>query len=222
MALVRSENRILTTLAWLNVVIHAAALVLAVVGVRPGSRLVALEARVTYVAAAPPAWSLGWGAFMLCALALVAFFTALAHRLPDKAPIPQLAVLVAVAAGALDLFCDVVYITVLPRVAAGVDPSHTLFLAIEHLASSGGLVVANGLYSVGVLLLTLCVRRHPARVPGMVATGYGTFGFGMVLVAAGFLDAPWLAELATGPTLGAYCVWTVLVARSLERAGDQA
>jgi hypothetical protein len=51
-------------------------------------------------------------------------------------------------------------------------------------------------------------------VTGTVGLGYAVFASGMVLVAAGFLSEPRLAEWATGPTIGLFCVWAVLAARS--------
>jgi hypothetical protein len=39
------------------------------------------------------------------------------------------------------------------------------------------------------------------------------FGFGVILVVAGFLGEPRLAAIRTGPTIGSYCLWAVLVAR---------
>jgi hypothetical protein len=158
---------------------------------------------------------------MLCTLALIAFFAALAHQLPDQQPTPQLAVLLAAGGGTLDLFCDVIFITVLPPLAARTPPPEATFLAVERAANAGGLIVANGLYVAGTLLLTLCLHRRQERGRWVVPVGYGVFGFGMLLVVAGFLNEPRLAELGTGPTIGLYCLWTTLVARSLNSPGGR-
>jgi hypothetical protein len=90
-----------------------------------------------------------------------------------------------------------------------------LFLAVERALGAGGVVVANGLYSVAILIATLALRTHPA-VPALVrALGYATFAAGMGMVAAGFSgDARQLA-LATGPTILCFMAWTLGVARSL-------
>jgi hypothetical protein len=216
-----ANKRTLIILAWLNVALHAIALVLALIGIRPGSPLVALLERLNYLASHPLGWSLGWGTWMLCALALIAFFAALAHHLQDQQPLPQLAVVLAAAGGALDLFCDALYITVLPMLAARSPPSQVTFLAFERAANAGGLVVANGLYAVGTLLLTVCLQQRPERPRWAILAGYAVFGFGMILVLAGFLNEPRLAELGTGPTIGFYCLWTILVARSMNAAGSQ-
>jgi hypothetical protein len=207
----------LTALAWLNVAAHALALVLALVGMRPGSPLVPLPERLHYLSGSPPGWVLGWATWMVCALVLVAFLAALAHRLPDRGPVPTLAVTLAAAGCILDLFCDAVYISVLPRLAGRDPPAMETFLAVEQLANVGGLVVANGMYALGALLLTLCLRGRPGLAPGVVPVGWGVFLSALVLVAAGFLGEPRLAEWGTGPTIGLFCVWVVLAARSLER-----
>jgi hypothetical protein len=204
-------------LAWVNVAIHGLALVLAFVGMRPGSPLVDLPQRMHYLAGFPLAWSIGWGTWMLCTLALIAFFVALAPRLAGPPAMANLAVLLAAAGGGIDLFCDVLYITVLPQLASLGPPAKDLFLMVERAALAGGLVVANGLYALGTLLLTLCLRRPGQPISWVVGIGYAVFFFGMVLVVAGFLNDAWLAALGTGPTIGLFCLWTILAARFEER-----
>ena len=119
----RADKRNLIALAWLNVVVHGIALVLAVVSLRPGSPLVPLSVRLHYLANHSFIWSVGWGAWMLCALALIAFFAAVAHQVSGQQATLHMAMLLAAAGGAIDLFCDVLYITVLPMLAARTPPS---------------------------------------------------------------------------------------------------
>ncbi len=209
----------LTSLAWLNVAAHVLALVLALVGMRPGSPLVPLPERLAYLSTSPPGWTLGWATWMACALLLAAFFAVLAHRLPEHRSLPTLAATLAAAGAVLDLFCDAAYITVLPRLAGRGSAAQETFLVVEQLANVGGLVVANGMYALATLLLTLSLRGRPGLAPGVVLAGWGVFLSGMVLVASGFLGNPRLAEWGTGPTIGLYCVWVVLTARSLGRPG---
>jgi hypothetical protein len=108
----------LTVLAWLNVVLHVIALVFALFGMRPGRPLVPLPERLHYLAGAPLSWSLGWATWMLCSAALVAFLAVLAHRLGECAVVARLGLTVAVAPAAFDVFCDTVYILILPDLAA--------------------------------------------------------------------------------------------------------
>ena len=212
-------GRALTVLARLNVVLHVVALVFAYFGMRPGSPLVGLPGRLEYLAGAPLGWSLGWTTWMLCAGALIAFMAVLVHRLDERADLARLGLTVAVAAAAFDLGCDAIYIVVFPALAAAQPAPQDLFLVIERLTGLASLVIANGGYSVGTLLITLALRGRKGLVSGTVAAGYGVAGFGLLLAAAGFTGVPWHAEWATPPTIGLYCAWVLLVARSFEPGG---
>lgn len=199
--------------AWLNVGLHLGGLAFAVVGLRPGTPLVPTAERVAYLAERPLAWSLGWAAWMLCALALVAFLAVLAHVVPEAAALLGPVVMLASAGAAVDLVCDTLYITVLPGLAAeGPTP---LFLTVERALGAGGVVVANGLYSVATLLATLGLRDRPAMPALVTWLGYATFAGGMLMVAAGFTGDPQHLQLATGATILPYMAWTLGVARAL-------
>lgn len=206
-----SEGRgALLALAWANVALHAAGLAAAWIGLRQGSAVVPLEERMAYLANRPPAWAWGWGIWTLCALVLVAFMAVLRRRLPGDPFLAHLALIFTAAGMAVDLLCDVLQIQVLPMAAAS-PPA--VFLAFERLAFVGGLTVANGLYTLGVLLMNVCLRsvaEAPARLAGWVNVVSG-----FALAAAGFVSSPVLLQAATGLTIGSYCLWTVLVARDL-------
>jgi hypothetical protein len=205
----------LAVLAWTNVVLHGAGLVLAVLGMRPGTPLRPLGERMSYLAGSPAGWTWGWGVWMLCSLLLGAYLVFLERRLPGPPPLARLAVLLAAAGMAADLLCDVVQISVLPDLAARGPAGAPLFLALERLAVSGGLTAANGLYTTAVLLMTLCLR-HVGNVSASARlSGYATAASGYAMAAAGLIPSAALAEAATGPTILFYSLWTVLVARGL-------
>lgn len=205
--------RPLTVTAWLNIGLHLAGLALAVFGLRSGTPLVPVAERVTYLAGRPAAWSLGWAAWMLCALALVAFLAVLARVVPEAAAILGPAVTLACAGAAIDLTCDALYITVLPGLAAaGPTP---LFLTVERALGVGGVVVANGLYSVATLMATLGLRSRPAVPFAVLWLGYATFGGGMLMVTAGFTGDPQYLQIATAAAILPYMAWTLGVARAL-------
>jgi hypothetical protein len=212
-------NRLLTYLAWANVAVHALALALAWFGMRPGSPAFDLDTRRAYLAGQPLAWSLGWGSWMACAALQVAFYAELARHLPEHPHAARLAVTVACAGAAVDLFCDALFITVLPGVAAGGKEAEPVFLALERLGGAGGLIVANGFYVLATLILTLCLRGRAGLAPYTIEAGLGVFVFGIQLSAAGFTGVPWHAEALTGPTIGCFCVWVVLAARSFSSPG---
>ncbi|HEX7184722.1 MAG TPA: hypothetical protein VF756_23050, partial [Thermoanaerobaculia bacterium] len=205
--------RRLEILAWANVGLHALGLVVAWIGMRPGSVVMPVTERTAYLAGNPPAWAWGWGIWMACTLLLVAYLAALRRLIPDRPVTADLAVLFAVAGMAADLLCDVVQIRVLPLVAA-VGPEHrTLFLAVERLAFTGGATVANGLYTAAVLLMTLSLRGHVRSLTRLA--GWATAVAGSAMVVSGLLPSPELLQASTGPTIGFFSLWTVLVARDL-------
>jgi hypothetical protein len=199
------SNRLLWGLAWGNVVLHGVGLVLAVFGMRPGSPLVPLPERMEYLAGHPAAWSWGWGVWMACSLLLLGYVAALRSRLPSFAA--DLALTLTAAGMGVDLMCDVVQIRGLPLATA----SEPLFLSLEALAFTGGATVANGLYTAAVLILTLSLRIGS----GARLAGFATVVFGAAMAVAGMIPSPRLLELATGPTIGFYSLWTILVARDL-------
>ena len=205
--------RPLTLAAWLNVGLHLAGLAVAVFGLRPGTPLVPVAERMAYLAGRPAAWSLGWAAWMLCALALVGFLAVLAHAVPESGAILGPALTLAAAGAAVDLVCDTLYITVLPGLAG--DGPTPLFLAVERALGAGGVVVANGLYSVATLLATLGLRSRPAVPFAVLWLGYATFAGGMLMVTAGFTGDPRHLQIATGVTILPYMAWTLGAARAL-------
>jgi hypothetical protein len=202
-------------LAGINVLVHLLALALSAFWLRPGTSLYGAE-RWTYLAEHSLEWSLGWGAWMLCALALVAFFAVLANAVPDGGLL--VALMVCLAGAEVDLLCDLMQMT-LPKLARADPLPQPLLLTLEHIAGAGGLVVANGAYTVATLLATLRLRRRPEILPFTILAGWGVFLFGSFLVLAGMTDWTLLAVSAAGPTVLLFCAWVVLVAHSLERPG---
>lgn len=207
--------RQLTALAWLNVLLHGLGLIVAWFGLRPGSVVAQLAERMAYLAADPAIWRWGWGIWMLCAVVLVAYMAVLERLLPPHSIAGRLAVVLTAAGMAVDLLCDGLQIGVLPLVAATGPSVAPLFLAFERLAFVGGATVANGLYTTGVLLMTLrmgTLAGTPARL-----AGWGTVAAGYAMMAAGLLPSPALLQATAGPTLVFYCLWTVLLAHALRR-----
>src|SRR5262249_17539192 len=136
-------------LAWLNVVLHVLGLVLAAVGMRPGTPAVPLTDRMAYLASDPSGWVLGGCVWMRFVPALVTFFLVAARHLGDNWPLAP----ILLVGAAFDIFCDSAYILVLPFLASRSDVSTSTFLAVEKLLGIGSLVVANGFYSVATLLM---------------------------------------------------------------------
>ena len=206
----RSQAGALSTLAWSNVVFHGVGVVLAWNGMRPGSVAAPLAERMAYLADRPAGWVWGWGTWMICTLLLVSFMAVLRSRLPPS-PTADLALMLTAAGMAVDLLCDVIQIQALPLAAAGPDQG-ALFLILERIAFTGGATVANGLYTAAVVLMTLCLRTS-----GLATrfAGWATGISGAAMVLSGLILSPALLQASTGPTIGFYSLWTVLVARDL-------
>jgi hypothetical protein len=212
----------LTLLAWANICLHLVALGLAAVGMRPGSPLVPLPERLAYLAEAPLGWTLGWASWMLCAVLLIAFLAAVTGRLGERAALANFGLAVAVTGAGFDLFCDAVYLLVFPRLASWEPPPEQLFLTVERVTGIGSLVIANGAYSVAILLISAALRDRPGVSRLTTGLGYAVGLAGLVLAAAGFTGDPAQAAWATPPTIILFCVWVVLLAGSLDSGGGPA
>ena len=211
--------RVLTVLARLNVAFHAAGLALAVVALRAGTALVPLSERMAFLAGKPLLWRLGWGVWMISALLLVAYLAS-AERLVqqrwERSLLARLSVTFAAAGMGVDLLCEVINLSVLPLLAS--SGTSELFLAFERMAFTGGATVANGLYTTAVLLLT---RALGARASALTrASGYGAVVSGYLMAVAGILPSPVLLQYATGPTIGFYCLWVLVVVTDLRTSGE--
>jgi hypothetical protein len=207
-------------LAWINVLLHALGLVFAAVGMRPGSPLADLDDRTAYLSLWPAGWYLGWMTWACCAVVLVLFFRELAalrmfHR-------GRIALGLATLGCLIDLVGDATQALVLPALARGGSPWLTSFLRVEKMASLAGLTVANGLYCVAILQLSLESGTATGLSRRLWLAGWGTFAFGMLLVAAGLTGIFELAALGTGPMIGFYMIWVLQMARLCDAAGAPA
>jgi len=201
------QASLLTRLAWGNVFLHVVGLAVSWFWLRPGSLLVPLAERTSYLASQGAVWGLGWGVWAACAVALVAFNAALVEPLGERPFLPRLALVLSVGGMAVDLVCDAVQIWLLPGLEG------PLFLSFERLAFAGGSTVANGLYTASVALLSV---RLSGQVPGRtLAAGWVTVAAGTAMAVSGILDSPQLLQVATGPTIVGYCLWVALVAGDL-------
>lgn len=204
--------RPLSAAAGVTVVLHLTGLALAWLGMRPGSPLLPLDDRMVYLAAQPTAWTLGWACWILCALAFVAFMTALRAHVPSR-DLGSLALMLAVAGAVADILCDLGQIVVLPDAAAWKPAQPALFVAWERWLGAGGAVVANGFYSLAVLIATGSMRR---RMPGYVwGLALATFGAGLLMIVAGLTGDARLLEASVAPTIGSFLAWTIAVAAAV-------
>jgi hypothetical protein len=209
----------MTRIATLNVLFHVAGLLFAALGMRSGTPAADIPDRMQYLALQPLGWTVGWIVWMGCAIVMVAFAVAVARRLRETSRLANWAVVVLLVAASFDLLADSIYITVLPEVAALQPPQPALFRSVEHITLIISLAIANTLYSLGTLLLTFALREVEEFRLAVKLTGWAVFAFGLALSGSVF-TADWrYTEWATAPTIGLYCIWVVLVNRSLSCSG---
>jgi hypothetical protein len=170
----------------------------------PGSTL---EVRMAFLAERTQGWRVGWATWALCALALLWYLALVSERRPTAGT--RLAVVLAGAGVAVDLTCDALYVVVLPEVARAHPDT---FLLVERAIGVGSVVVANGLYSIALLITTTAVDAvpWPARALGW-ASGTG----GLAMAVAGLAGSPRAVEACAGATMGLFMAWTVVFARAL-------
>jgi hypothetical protein len=208
------QRSLLAVTAAANVGLHLVGLVFALFALRPGSPVVPLDQRVAYLGAHPLGWSLGWSIWILCAAAFVVWLFAL-HGCAESTRLAEFALKAAMGGAIIDVLCDLGQIVLLPDHARALFSLADMdsFLSWERRLSLGGLVVANGLYSLAALVATAAVRRQvPASA---LLLGVTTFVAGMGLAWAGAVEAPRLVELATALTFASFLPWTVLVTRAI-------
>jgi hypothetical protein len=205
----------LSTLAWLNVGLHVAGLVLAAAFLEQGSPLVPMPDRRDYLAGKPIGWIWAWAVWALCALTMVAFTAAVSKAVGGR--LARQALMVAVAAAAIDLTCDGLFVLLLPDLANAPRVSDDKFLVAQGLINFFSLAIANGLYSVSTLLLSLGLRRFFDQ--SMFTLGFVVFAFGIMLAVGSIADSGATIFFATPLTIGLYCLWVPVVVRGLRIAG---
>ena len=193
----KPELKFLRIAALLTIVFHLLGLFAALIWIRNGTATYPLDERMAYVAIPWGGWKIGWTIWMFGAAAFVVFNAAVEKTWKLEGTLPRLAVTIGVVAACLDWVFDMLQIVVLPEfVTAG--RGLNVFTALARFASAGGIVVANGLYSISVGLLSIALRGRIPRVAYLF--GLGTLVFGLIFSAGGFSSNPRLHEILGAPT----------------------
>lgn len=187
----------------MNLALHAVGLLAAALWMRPGTAVFSSDVRRAFLAADPLGWRCGWAVWMLCALSVAGFFSVLCASL--DAAVARLVTTLVSAAIAVDLLCDVAQLAVLPMAARDTEG---VFRVVERLAGAGGTVVANGLYTLAAVTVSVALPSVRVRALGALL---GLAGFGMVL--AGLMDSAVGVERSTGPAIVLYGLWALVVSR---------
>lgn len=153
------------------------------------------HARLNFLVEHRILWGFAWLTLSAAALSILYFYVvfAAAHRTDNSASEAtlRLAVLLSAAGIAPDLAAQAVEIGVLPAVAARAlvtDAGVELFLLIHRIDVMMSGYLANGLFSISALILSLSTRRWYSWWVWSAGAATGISGF--VLSAAALLDSP--------------------------------
>ncbi len=198
----------LTHFAWLNALVHVAGLVFAWL-MRDGTMLNTVPARMAWLAQDPLVWKLGWITWMTAALCVGGLYAGLWGAL-GKPPRVLWAVALACAGAAADIFSELIYISVLPALAQA--SNRDAFLAFEAAAFSGGCVLANGFYTLGLWLCALEFKAQKRASFWLDSSAAITVCCGLAICVGGVLKSAEMLQFFTGPTILGFCAWGVFAA----------
>jgi hypothetical protein len=164
--------------------------------------------RVAYLGARTGFWWGGWLVWHAAAIALVAFYVALAATWSRHAPLlSTLALLCATAGLAADLSAEALYMGVAPRLRA------EAFALCEDIAGIMTGYLANGLYTISGILLTWAGARQLPRF--LVALAVPLWASGLSLSAASLIHSASGQFWSTAILMPLFVIWTFLVGRWL-------
>lgn len=176
--------------------------------IRPGTAL-PLDQRLEYLGARPIGWTLTWSSWMVAAIAEIVFIFSLARCLQHRAA--DLALKLVVGGVSVDLFCQALQVTVVPRLAA--QPGAVgAFLALEGVCVVGSMVIGPALYTLAVAAVT---SAFPRRDRWVRLTAWPTIVGGALMTASGFTTNAYFMGGATIVSLGTYCAWALAVTRAV-------
>lgn len=194
------DRRLAALAPWVCVSVHAVALVMLAVFLKPGTLVEAdPTSRAHYIASHVVAWTIGWSMWILSAVSLVGFYAWWRSRLTPKQTLSpaqnrfrsNLATF-AVVITAIGMLCDLsgegalmlLLVERIPKLPAGSNPAADLasFTKIERAFTLLSAGAANGLYTLGGILLTLITPDLPRWIRVAMWVTWAA-GIGMTLAA---------------------------------------
>jgi hypothetical protein len=158
-----------------------------------------MAARATYISEHIGAWRAGWAVWLGAGVSLVGFYAWWGARLPQ--PVWGLAGTGFAATGMVcDWFAESLYIGWLPRDLETIGPLG--------MCLTGG--VANGLYTIGGVILTLGTRSIRG---GFRVWTWVMWASGVAVSVAAFIGSVRFLAAATGVLFVLFCPWCVVLER---------
>lgn len=215
-------------LGWACFLVHAVALlaVLAVLqrGIPPGD----LALRAAWVASHSFAWRIGWALWLPASLVLLLFFAAWADALGVRMGAGRawaaLALGLTLAGAVVDWVDEMIWIGLAPDLAARFtsDAFAASLYALwdrAYLVLSIGL--ANGLYTIGGIILTALAFRTRGFPRWLAAWGAAVWALSIGLSLAGVVGDGWWVQAVSTLLFAAFMPWVILTAYGWLARGSQ-
>jgi small multidrug resistance pump len=207
-------KRLATLAPWLCAITHALAFVAMPVLLQRGMLTESdAAARSTYIAQHTAAWTVGWAAWMLAAVSLIGFYAWWGSRLTARTTAIA-GVVIAALGNVLDFSGEGLSILLLVERASALGENAAAFASVERsftLLSAGA---ANGLYTLGGLLLMLATPDLPRSVR---AAMWATWLAGAAMTVAGVMNHVGGLVASTVVLFPLLIAWTVWMAARWRR-----
>jgi len=179
---------------------NALAFLALALGLRHGTEIAPLADRIAFVEGHPLLWRAGWCVWMAAAISLLGFYAWWGCRVPGRASVA--AFLVATAGLCCDLAAESLFVGWLPRDFERIQDAGTFL--------TGGM--ANGLYTVSGILLTLATPNLRA---GLRAWAWLAWGSGIFMSVFAFAGSPTGTAVSATALFLLFCPWVVVAGRAL-------
>jgi len=197
---------------WICIVTHVAALVALALYLRPGTQIAGdATARAKYVSAFLTPWTFGWATWMASAAALVGFYAWWGARSTGGSPVPYgsrrqtFIATAAVIIAAFGMVCDFAgEASLILRLVEYAASDLIAFAHIERQFTLLSAAAANGLYTVGGILLTLITTNLPRWVRWAM---WITWAAGAAMTFAAFADFVPGLVISTAVLFPLFLVW---------------
>ena len=190
---------------WLCVIVHVVALLMMAIVLKPATLIEPDAAiRSSYIAQHVTAWSIGWGVWMAAAASLVGFYAWWGSKLAAR-NVATMAVVLTAVGMAFDFSGEGLLIFHLVEHATVSPSDYAAFTDVERnfvLLSAG---VANGLYTLGGMLLTLATPNLPRRVRALM---WITWLAGLAMTIAAVMNHVGGMVISTAVLFPPLIIWT--------------
>jgi len=181
--------------------LNALAFLALAIGLRHGTEMVPPPDRIAFVEGHPFLWRAGWCMWMAAALTLLAFYAWWACRVPSR--FAGIAALLVAGAGlCCDLSAESLFVGWLPNDFERIQAAGTFL--------TGGM--ANGLYTVGGILLTLAT---PNLRGGLRTWAWLCWAAGILLSVFAFAGSAMGSAVSATALFLLFCPWVVVAGKAL-------